>query len=168
MYGLSRTRAFSQENHLDADALVDAAESLKDHHAGVLNEILKAGYKEEVVNENSFTLSQFLLCPIEVKVNIKCFDEGGDWVFVGVGLLLDNFNEVLHYIAPGALVDDNSSREIAKDPWAGCLDGVEVLLLVQKQFNNQVSAFRVVEEYIEGPMDEPSTLLECLQSRAEG
>ena len=81
---------------------------VEDHHAGVLNEILKAGDKEEVVHKNGFTLPQFLLCPIEVKVNIECFDEGGDGVFVGVGFLLDNFDQVLHDIAPGTLVDDNS------------------------------------------------------------
>ena len=71
--------------------------------------ILEASNEEEVVDKNCLALPQLLLCPVEVKVDVECFDEGGDGIFVGVGLLLDNLHQVLHEVSPRALVDDDSS-----------------------------------------------------------
>ena len=39
------------------------------------------------LNTHSFTLDQFLLSSIKVKVDIETFKEFSDWVSVGVGFL---------------------------------------------------------------------------------
>ncbi len=51
-------------------------------------------------------------------------------------------DEVLHDVATRGLVGDDGGREIAQDPGAGRLDGVEVLLLVQEQLDDQVTALK--------------------------
>ena len=38
--------------HGDADALVDPAESLEDHHPGVLDKVVKTGHQEEVIDQD--------------------------------------------------------------------------------------------------------------------
>ena len=47
------------------------------------------------------------------------------------------------------------------------MNGVQILLLVQEQVNDQVATFRVVEEDKQRPVDEPGSLLESLQAGAE-
>merc|ERR1719430_1399736 len=89
-------------------------------------------------------------------------------VLVGVGLLLDNLDQVLHHISSCALVGDNSSGQVSQDPWTGGLDCVQVLLLVEEQLDDQVPALGVVEEDEEGPVDKPGPLLQGLQRRTKG
>ena len=132
---------------------MDPAERLEDHHPGVLNEVVQAGHQEEVVDQDSFAVSQLLLSTVEVEVDIEVLDEAGDGVLVGVGLLLDNLDQVLHHISPCALVGDNSGGQVSEDPWTGGLDCVQVLLLVEEQLDDQVPALGVVEEDKERPVN---------------
>ncbi len=121
---------------------MDPTEGLKDHHPGILDKIIQARHQEEVVHQHRLAVAQLLLRPVKVKINVQVLDEGGDGVLVGVGLLLDHLDEVLHDVAARGLVGDDGGGEIAQDPGAGRLDGVEVLLLVQEQLDDQVTALQ--------------------------
>merc|ERR1719220_2235716 len=114
--------------------------------------------REEVINQHGFAVPQLLLSTIEVKVDVEVLDEAGDGVLVGVGLLLDNFDQVLHDIPSCALVSDDSCGQVSEDPGAGGLDCIQVLLLVEEQLDNKVSALGVVKEDEEGPVDQPGLL----------
>ena len=71
---------------------MDSAESLKDHHPAVLNKVVQASNKEEVVDEHILAVTELALGAVKVKVNVELLDEGGDGIPVGVGLLLDNLD----------------------------------------------------------------------------
>ena len=49
---------------------------------------------------------------------------------------------------------------LPENPRTSCLDSVKILLLVQKQFNNQIPSFLVVEKYKQRPVDQPCPLLQ--------
>ncbi len=71
------------------------------------------------------------------------------WVFLGgffwVGFYCQPcLDEVLHDVAARGLVGDDGGGEIAQDPGAGRLDGVEVLLLVQEQLDDQVATLKKI------------------------
>merc|ERR1719210_2520354 len=149
--------------HGDGDALVDPAERLKDHHPGVLNKVVKTSNQEKVIDQNRLAISQLLLSSIKVKVDVQILDEAGDGVLVGVGLLLDDLDQVLHHISPGTLVTNDSGGQISQNPRTGGLDGVEIRLLVEKQSNDQISALGMVEEDKQAPVNEPGSLLQSLQ-----
>ena len=138
---------------------MDPTECLEDHHPGVLNEVVKTGHQEEVIDQDRLTVSQFLLCSIKIKVDIQIFDEAGDWVLVGVGLLLDHFDQILHDISPGAFITNNCCGQVSQYPGTSCLDGVEIRLLVEKQINDQVSTLGMVEEDKQAPVNQPGSLL---------
>ena len=40
------------QNLLDADAVVDSTESLKDEETGILNEVIQTGYQEEIIDKD--------------------------------------------------------------------------------------------------------------------
>ena len=59
-----------------------------------------ARYQEEkVIDQNRLAISQLLLSSVKVKVDVQILDEAGDGVLVGVGLLLDDLDQVLHHIS---------------------------------------------------------------------
>ena len=92
---------------------------------------------------NSVCADSHLLSPIEVELDVEVFNEGGDGVPVGVGLFLDDPDQVFHdLVPPGGLVDDDGGGKVSQDPRAGRLDGVEVLPLVQEQLDRQVTALK--------------------------
>ena len=121
---------------------MNPAEGFKDHHPGVLDKIIQAGHQEEVVHQDRLAVPQLLLGSVKIKVDIQVLDEGGDGVLVGVGLLLDDLDQVLHDVAPRGLVGDDGGGEIAEDPGAGRLDGVQILLLVEEQIDDQFTALK--------------------------
>ena len=57
-------------------------------------------YQEKVIDQNRLAISQLLLSSVKVKVDVQILDEAGDGVLVGVGLLLDDLDQVLHHISP--------------------------------------------------------------------
>ena len=87
-------------------------------------------------------LDFYLLGTVKVKLDTEVLDEGGDGVTVGVSLLLDDPDEVLHHIGTLVLVDDDCGRQVAEDPGASGLDGVQVHLLVQELLDDQVTALQ--------------------------
>ena len=153
--------------HGDGDTLVNTTEGLEYHHPRVLNVVVQAGHEEEVVDEDCLTVPQLLLGSVKVKVDVEVLDEAGDRVAVGVRLLLNDLDEVLHDVPPGALVADDCGGEVPQYPGTGRLDGVEIRLLVEEQINDQVSPLGMVEEHEQTPVDEPGPLLQRLQLTAE-
>ena len=79
---------------------MNPAERLEDHHPGVLYEVVQAGHQEEVVHQNSLTIPQFTLRTVEIKVYVQILYEGCDGILIGVGLLLDNLDQILHHVPP--------------------------------------------------------------------
>ena len=79
---------------------MDPAEGLEDHHSRVLDEVVQAGHQEEIIHQNRLTVPQLTLGSVEIKVDVQIFDEGCDGVLVGVGLLLDHLDQILHHIPP--------------------------------------------------------------------
>ena len=132
---------------------MDPAECLEDHHPGVLDEVVKTGHQEEVIDQDRLTVSQFLLGSIKIKVDIQIFNEAGDWVLIGVGLLLDDLDQILHDVPPGTFVTNHCCGQISQDPGTSCLDGVQIRLLVEEQVNDEISTLGMVEEDKQAPVD---------------
>jgi len=144
--GLVRPHVELLSQHGDGNTLMDPTKSLEDHQPRVFNELVQTGDQEEVVDQDGLAFPQLLLGAVEVKVDIEVLDEGSDGVLVCVGLLLDHLDQVLHDVAPGALVDDDSGRQVAEDPGASGLDGVQVLLLVKEEVDDEIPALGMVEK----------------------
>ena len=62
-------------NSLYTDALVNSTESFENHEAGVLDKVVQHSNEEEIIEEDVLALAQLLLCRVEIKVNVKVFDE---------------------------------------------------------------------------------------------
>ena len=147
---------------------MNPAERLEDHHSRVLDEVIQTRNEKEVIDQDGLTVPELLLSTVKVKVDIEILDEAGDGVLVGVGLLLDHLDQVLHHIPPDALVDDDRCGQVSQDPRAGGLDCVQVGLLVEEQLDDQILALVMVEEHEETPVDQPGPLLQGLQVTPEG
>ncbi len=145
-------------NHADVNALVNAAVRLKDVKARVFDEFLVEGSEEEVVRQDLLALSQLLLGGLEVKLNEECIEKLGDGIVICVSFLLDDSEEILqrHSLL---LVRDHCDGQVSEDVWAGCLDGIQVLV-VEEEFHEQAASAGVVEEDEEAPVDEPCALLQ--------
>ena len=146
---------------------MNTTEGLEDHHPGILDEVIKTRHQEEIINQHCLTITQFLLGPIKIEVDIQILNETRYGVLIGVGFLLDDLYEVLHNISPGALVSDDSGGEVSEDPGASGLDCVQIRLLVEEQIYDQVSSLGVVEEDKQAPVDQPGALLKCLEITTE-
>ena len=154
--------------HGDGDTLVDTTESLEYHHPRVLNVVVQTGHQEEIIDQDGLAVSQLLLGSVKIKIDVEILDEAGDGVAVGVGLLLDDLDQVLHDVPPRALVADDSGGEVPQYPGTSRLDSVQIRLLVEEQVDDQVPSLGMVEEHEETPVDEPGSLLQGLQVAAEG
>ena len=120
----------------DTDALMNATEGFEDHHPGVLYKVIQTGHQEEIVHQHRLAVPQLLLGPVKIKVDREVLNEGGDGVLVGVRLLLDHLDQILHHVAPRGLVRDDRGGQVAQYPGTGGLDGVKILLLVEEQLDN--------------------------------
>ena len=74
--------------------------------------------QEEVVDEDGLAVAELLLGAVEVEVDVEVLDEAGDGVLVGVALLLDHLDQILHHVPPGALVADDGRGQVSQDPGA--------------------------------------------------
>lgn len=66
---------------------MDPTEGLKNEQTCILDEVFQASHQKEIIHQHSLTLSQFLLCPIKIKVDIQAHNKFCDGIFVGVGFL---------------------------------------------------------------------------------
>ena len=74
--------------------------------------------QEEVIDEDGLAVAELLLGAVEVEVDVEVLDEAGDGVLVGVALLLDHLDQILHHVPPGALVADDGRGQVSQDPGA--------------------------------------------------
>ena len=72
--------------------------------------------QEEVIDEDGLAVAELLLGAVEVEVDVEVLDEAGDGVLVGVALLLDHLDQILHHVPPGALVADDGRGQVSQDP----------------------------------------------------
>ena len=152
-------------NSLDVDTLVDLAVALGDEVAGGVDKGVGGAEQEEVVLENLLGLAELLLGLLEVKVDVEGLDEVGDGVGVLVTLLADNADQILELalvlvrVAGAAAAGDDGSGEVAQDPGAVCLDGVDVGG-GEEHVGEGLAGGLVVEEGEEGPVDQPGAVLQ--------
>lgn len=147
----------------DVDALVGSAVGLQDEDAGILEEVFAGGGEEEVIVDDILAFLQLGLGAVEVDVDVQGLDELSDGVLVGVGFLLDNFDQVLQDVFPTA-ANDGSGSDVTKDPRAGGLDGVDILGL-EKHVEQMILAVLVVEEDEQRPVDKMRALVKELDRR---
>ena len=117
---------------LDVDPLVNLAVALRDQMPCSINECVRRTEQEEVVLQDLLSLAELLLSLLKVKVDVQRLDEVGNGVGVLVALLPDNANQVLELplvlvrVAATVAACDDSGGQVAQDPRAVCLDGVDV------------------------------------------
>ena len=112
--------------------MVDLAIALGNEMSRGIDELISGAEKEEIVFENLLCLAELLLGLFKVKVNVQGLDEVSNRVVIFVVLLADNAHEVLELllilirVAGLVAAGDNGGSEVAQDPGAAGLDGVDV------------------------------------------
>lgn len=128
--------------------------------------------QEEVVLENLLGLAELLLGFLKVKVNVQGLDEVGDRVGVLVALLADDADEVLELalvlVRVAALVaaGDDGGGQVAQDPGAICLDGVDVGG-GEEHFGEGLAGGLVVKEGEQRPVQQPGAVLQLCEGVVE-
>ena len=129
-----------------------------------IDELVRGAKQEEIILKNLLRLAELLLRLLKVKVNVQRLDEVGNWIAVLVAFLPHDPDEVLELllvlirVSATVAASDDSGGEIAKDPWAVGLDGVDVCGReehVSKGFARRL----VVEQREERPVNQPGTVL---------
>lgn len=117
---------------LDVDAGVDLAVALGDEVAGGVDEEVGGGEEEEVGAQDLLGETELTLGLLEVEVDVEGANEVGDGVAVLVGLLLHDADDVLQLLLVlagtprTAATGDNAGGQVAENPGAVGLDGVDV------------------------------------------
>lgn len=130
-----------------------------------LNERVRGRDEEEVRAQHLFGFGEFALRFLEVEVDVERLDEVGDGVVVLVAFLLDDPHDVLELllvlarVARAAAVGNDSGGEVAQDPGAGGLDGVDEGGL-EEELADYVAGGLVVEEGEQRPVDQPGAVRE--------
>lgn len=150
--------------HADRDTLMDTAERLEDHQTGIFDELLQTSDDEEIVHDHRLALVQLHPGALEVKVHVQVFQELGDWVAVGVRLLLDDLYQILESVSP-ASVDDDSCGQVAQNVRTHSLDRIQIQWFVQEHLDDQIASLGMVEEHQNTPVDQPGALLQHLDWR---
>lgn len=125
---------------------------------GRLDEGVCSSDEEKVSSKHLFGLDEFLLRFLEVEVDVQRLDEVRDGVVVLVAFLPDDAGQVfqlllVHARVPAAVaVRDDGGGEVAQDPGAVGLDGVDVGG-GEEELTEGVARWLVVEEGEEGPVD---------------
>jgi hypothetical protein len=71
----------------NADALMYATESLKNHKPGILNKLIQNSNKKKVIVQNHVALMKLLSSSIKVKIDIEMLNEFSNGIPVSVGFL---------------------------------------------------------------------------------
>lgn len=143
--------------------------------SGGILESVTGSDKEEVVAQNLVGLAELLLGLFEVEVDVESLDELADGVAVLVGFLSDDADQVLELLLIRVLavlasravtVGDDGSGEIAQDPGASGLNGVDVGG-GEEEVGELIAGGLVVEEGEERPVNQPAAVLELGQGVGE-
>ena len=137
-----------------------------------IDKLVGGAEQEEVVFENLLGLAQLLLGLLKVKVDVQCLDEVGDGVAVLVALLPDYPDQVLELllvlirVAALVAVCDDGGGEVAQDPGAVGLDGVDVRGR-EEHVGEALAGGLVVEEGEQRPVDQPCAVLQLCEGVVE-
>jgi hypothetical protein len=140
--------------------------------SGRIHKLVRGAKQEEVVLENLLRLAELLLRLLKIKVDVQGLDEVGDGVAVLVALLPDYPDEVLELllvlvrVAALAAVGDNGGGEVAQDPGAVGLDGVDVRGR-EEHVGEGLTGGLVVEEGEQRPVDQPCAVLQLCEGVVE-
>ena len=143
--------------------------------SGGILESVTGSDEEEVVAQNLVGLAELLLGLLEVEVDVESLDELADGVAVLVGFLSDDADQVLELLLVRVLavlasravtVGDDGSGEIAQDPGASGLNGVDVGG-GEEEVGELIAGGLVVEEGEERPVNQPAAVLELGQGVGE-
>lgn len=156
---------------LDRNAFVDLTEDLKDKQTGILNEIIDAGGEKEIDSKYNLTGTELLLCPVKVEIDVETFDEFGDRISIVVRLGLNQPDQFFHVDSPLPVGDDGRGQ-VAENVRTRGVNRIQVGIVlalfvvetfrVEKEINEKVTAMFNVEVDEEAPVDEPGSILQCL------
>jgi hypothetical protein len=132
---------------------------------GGIDECVSRAEQEEIVLEDLLGLAQLLLRLLEVKVDVQGLDEVGDGVGVLVPFLAHDADQVLKLalvlvaVAGAAAAGDNGGGQVAQDPRARGLDGVDVGSR-EEHVGQGLAGGLVVEEGEQRPVEQPGAVLQ--------
>ena len=150
---------------LDVDPLMDLAVALRDKMPGCVDECVGGAEQEEVILEDLLSLAQLLLRLLKVEVDVQGLDEVGDGVGVLVPFLAHDADEVLELalvlvaVAGTAAAGDDGCGQVAQDPRARGLDGVDVGGR-EEHVGQRLAGWLVVEEGEQRPVEQPGAVLQ--------
>jgi hypothetical protein len=149
---------------LDVNPLVNLAVALRNEMPRGIYKLIRMPEQKEVVLENLLALAELLLRLFKVKVNVEGLDEVGDRVAVLVSLL--ELLLVRVGVAAAVAGGDDGGGEVAQDPGARGLDGVDVGG-AEEGVGDFLARGLVVEEGEERPVDQPCAVLELCEGRVD-
>jgi hypothetical protein len=132
---------------------------------GGIDKCVSRAEQEEIILENLLGLAQLLLGLLEVEVDVQGLDEVGDGVGVLVPFLAHDADQVLKLtlvlvaVAGAAAAGDNGSGQVAQDPRARGLDGVDVGGR-EEHVGQGLAGGLVVEEGKQRPVEQPGAVLQ--------
>lgn len=137
-----------------------------------INELVRRSQQEEIILKDLLGFTELLLCLLKVKVDVQRLDEIGDGIAVLVALLPDDPDQILELllvlVRVAALIPvcDDSGSEVAQDPWAVCLDGVDVGG-GEEHVGEGLAGGLMVKEREQRPVDQPCAVLELCEGVVE-
>lgn len=143
----------------------DLAVALADEVAGGLDKGIGGGGEEEVGAADVLGHAESLAGGVEVVGNVEGVDELGDGVGVLVGLLADVADDVLELLLLGGRVagtgaaGDDGGNQVAQDPRAAGLDGVDVGG-GEEHVEDGLAGALVVEQGEQSPVDQHGAVVE--------
>lgn len=144
---------------------MDLAVALRDKMPGCVDECVGGAEQEEVILEDLLSLAQLLLRLLKVEVDVQGLDEVGDGVGVLVPFLAHDADEVLELalvlvaVAGTAAAGDDGCGQVAQDPRARGLDGVDVGGR-EEHVGQRLAGWLVVEEGEQRPVEQPGAVLQ--------
>ena len=175
---------------------MNSTEGLEDQQTRILHEFLGTTDEEEVVVQDIGAIAQLLLSSVEVEMNVETLEELGDRISKGVGLLkpkqsssllsslffffshlLNDFDQLFQRsFVLLSRIDDHRRGEITQQVRRGGLQRVQIgvgLVVVrssraEKQLNEIVATFGMIEIDEQRPVNEPSALMQQIQRRTSG
>jgi hypothetical protein len=150
---------------LNVDPLMDLAVALGNEMPCRVHKRLSSSNQEEIALQNLLRFTEFALCLLEVEINAKGSHKLGDRILIFVQFLLDNTHKVLELflvltgVTVAVAVGDNSGSNVAEDPRAGGLNGVDEGGGEEK-LDESITGRVVIEKGEEDPVNQPCSMLE--------
>lgn len=149
---------------------MNLTKDFKNKETSILNKVVDAASQEKVNANDNLAVTKLLLCTVKIKVDVKAFDEFGDWIAIVVRFLLNEAHQIFHAVTSLTMSND-SSTQITENVRARSLNSVQVRILrifiahafrVEKELHEHVTTLLNVKEDEQTPVNEPSALLKGL------